>query len=303
MTNGTFGVKFGRVRELIYLLAAIATPIGTYYAFKSYGVASRPPQVQATPEIAVDANRATSHETSSAPSQVDQSLTRHTGELQGAPPGRGQASELSTGPAQRPAPPQASGTPIAPMPAPQEPQPTAAPVSPGPTSLAPSTGATAVPPSSASGSPSIAPIPDSNRLVPAATPPPRGLSLNRLLYMGGDWLTARLVSVEPIEGELVAIRFSFSNPFGSDVTLSLEQPNEKTYLVDDEGRAFNFVSVHERSEQWRLRPHERITVTLLFPSGPSFTGDVTLHSTWNAWGASTSGRKRLDATLHGLPHS
>jgi TolB-like protein len=121
------------------------------------------------------------------------------------------------------------------------------------------------------------------------------IDLRQTLYFGGDWLTVILDSVEIIESRFIRFNFTFVNPFEAEARIYLDQPEQNTYIVDNLGNSYNFVSslgITARGER-RLRPRERVNVSVVLDAHRRPAKYITLRTKWNAYGHGFGSHKEL----------
>lgn len=118
-------------------------------------------------------------------------------------------------------------------------------------------------------------------------PPIQIININRTLYFGGDWPTVKLKSAEIIESKFIRFNFEFINPFEDKVRINLDQPEENTYIVDNLGNSYNFVSSQgvRSNERVELRPRERINVSIILNAHKKPAKRITLRTKWRAYGS------------------
>jgi len=119
--------------------------------------------------------------------------------------------------------------------------------------------------------------------------------VGRTIYFGGDWLTVRFESIEMVENSFLRLTFSVQNSFDSDVDLRLNNPAQNTYVVDNSGNSYNFMSGEGLQQNFtrHIRAGENAQFSLLFKIPAATVRSVTLRTTWDAYGRSTSGTKRF----------
>jgi TolB-like protein len=119
--------------------------------------------------------------------------------------------------------------------------------------------------------------------------------LNRTIYFGGDWLTVRFVSIEMVEGNFLRLTFNVQNPFDGDADLRLNNPAQNTYLVDNRGNSYNFMSGEglDRNFALHIRAGESVQLSLLFKAPGAAVRFVTLRTVWDGYGRGLSGSKRF----------
>lgn len=125
--------------------------------------------------------------------------------------------------------------------------------------------------------------------------------VGRTIYFGGDWLTVRFESIELVEGNFLRLTFNVQNPFDSDVDLRLNNPAQNTYVVDNSGNSYNFMSGEGLQQNFtrHVRAGESALFSLLFKIPASTVRFVTLRTTWDAYGPRSSGTKRfVQENLH-----
>ena len=132
----------------------------------------------------------------------------------------------------------------------------------------------------------------------AAAAQPSGVKserVGRTIYFGGDWLTVRFESIELVEGNFLRFTFNVQNPFDSDVDLRLNNPAQNTYVVDNSGNSYNFMSGEGLQQNFtrHVRAGESAQFSLLFKIPASTVRFVTLRTTWDAYGPRSSGTKRF----------
>lgn len=121
------------------------------------------------------------------------------------------------------------------------------------------------------------------------------LELKRTIYFGGDWLTVILDSLEIIEGRFVRVDLTFVNPFEAEVGVQLDEPRKNTYIVDNLGNSYNFVSslgMAGRGER-HLRPGERASISVILEAHRKPATHITLRTRWYASGQGFHGPKEL----------
>jgi hypothetical protein len=111
--------------------------------------------------------------------------------------------------------------------------------------------------------------------VPVVTPVSAGLIAsvsysarpNEYLYIGDDWPSVLLDSIESGSGRVVAT-FTVHNIFHDEVSVSLDSPETSTYLLDSAGYAYNFEEmIGGGGNSLSLRPGERANFSIAF-KGP-----------------------------------
>ncbi len=119
--------------------------------------------------------------------------------------------------------------------------------------------------------------------------------VGRTIYFGGDWLTVRFESIEMVENSFLRLTFSVQNSFDSDVDLRLNNPAQNTYVVDNSGNSYNFMSGEGLQQNFtrHIRAGENAQFSLLFKIPAATVRSVTLRTTWDAYGQRTSGSKRF----------
>lgn len=119
--------------------------------------------------------------------------------------------------------------------------------------------------------------------------------VGRTIYFGGDWLSVRFESIEMVENSFLRLTFSVQNSFDSDVDLRLNNPAQNTYVVDNSGNSYNFMSGEGLQQNFtrHIRAGENAQFSLLFKIPAATVRFVTLRTTWDAYGRSTSGTKRF----------
>jgi TolB-like protein len=119
--------------------------------------------------------------------------------------------------------------------------------------------------------------------------------INETIYIGGDWLTIIFDRVELVSRNFLKFTFTAKNPTDDIVTFSLDNPREKTYVVDEYGNSTDFVSsegVTER-EHKKIKAGERFQFSLLFKSDKLKGQKLTINTEWQAYGKNVYGTKRI----------
>ncbi len=98
-----------------------------------------------------------------------------------------------------------------------------------------------------------------------------------------------------VESSFLRLTFSVQNTFDSDVDLRLNNPAQNTYVVDNSGNSYNFMSGEGLQQNFtrHIRAGENAQFSLLFKIPAATVRSVTLRTTWDAYGPRTSGSKRF----------
>lgn len=121
------------------------------------------------------------------------------------------------------------------------------------------------------------------------------IDIKQTLYFGGDWLTVMLDSIELVEEKFLRFNFTVRNPFENEVNLSLYRPQENTYLVDNYGNSYDYVSTQgfDANRDRQIRPGERFNFSIVFKAPQPPTKRVALRTEWRAYGRNVHDTKKF----------
>lgn len=121
--------------------------------------------------------------------------------------------------------------------------------------------------------------------------------IGETIYYGGDWLTVMFNSLRLVGNRFLEASFTVYNPFDAEVTFWLYRPEANTYLVDNNGDSYDYVSskgLGEKGNAYQLvRPGERVTFSVIFNGPTRRARYVTMRSDWRARGGRVSGTKEF----------
>lgn len=129
----------------------------------------------------------------------------------------------------------------------------------------------------------------------SSTPPIS--KMDGTIYYGGDWLTVMFNSLRLVGSRFLEASFTVYNPFDEEVTFWLYRPEANTYLVDNNGDSYDYMSskgLGEKGNAYQLvRPGERVTFSVIFNGPTRRARYVTMRSDWRARGGRVSGTKEF----------
>lgn len=133
------------------------------------------------------------------------------------------------------------------------------------------------------------------------TPPSSGdekgavVRMERTIYFGGDWLTVIFDSIELVEGRFLRFNFTVRNPFEDEVRLRLDRPQENTYIVDNYGNSYDYVSTQgiDANHDRQIKPGERVRFSIVVKAPRPPANYITLRTEWTAQGRNVFGTKKF----------
>ena len=121
--------------------------------------------------------------------------------------------------------------------------------------------------------------------------------MDKTIYYGGDWLTVIFNSLKLVGNRFLEASFTVYNPFDEEVTFWLYRPEANTYLVDNNGDSYDYMSSKDLGEKGNahqlVRPGERVTFSVIFNGPTRRARYVTMRSDWRARGGRVSGTKEF----------